>query len=152
MYWALSIKLVPGETVIEDSRDGNWAAYKPLYSVLLTDKRVILRFDSLGSSLSQSFFFNEIEEARSQKRLFINYLDIKARNKSHLFNVQRADYWAEKIMTLRDNGTASKNIEIDPGSGKKRALLHMLSALKDSSVITDEEFQEKIKKIEEITS
>ena len=50
MSWAVSFKLLPGEEIIKDSSENQHALIKPVYSILLTDKRVIFRFDGLGES------------------------------------------------------------------------------------------------------
>lgn len=148
MFWSFSYQLTPDETIIEDSKDKPRSAFRPLYSVLLTNKRAIFRFDSLGSSLSQTFYYQEIEDARPRRRFFISYVEIKARNKTYLINAPDADYWAGKIMGMKEQNAPVRKDMPDPGRGKKRALLHMLSALKDSSVLTEEEYEKKIKQIE----
>ena len=148
MFWSFSYQLTPDETIIEDSKDKPRSALRPLYSVLLTDKRAIFRFDSLGSTLSQTFYYQEIEDARPRRRLFIYYVEIKARNKTYLINAPNADYWAGKIMSMKEKDAPARKEMPDPGRGKKRALLHMLTALKDSSVLTEEEYEKKIKQIE----
>jgi hypothetical protein len=148
MFWSFSYQLTADETIIEDSKDKPRSAYRPLYSVLLTDKRAIFRFDSLGSTLSQTFYYQEIEDARPRKRFFVSYVEITARNKTYLINAPDADYWAGKIMSMKEKDSPMRKEIPDPGRGKTRALLHMLSALKDSSVLTEEEYEEKVKRIE----
>jgi hypothetical protein len=148
VFWSFSFQLTPDEKAIEDSKDKTRSAYRPLYSVLLTDKRAIFRFDSLGSTLSQTFYYHEIEEAKPQRRFFVNYLEIKARNKTYLINTPNAEYWAAKIMSMKGKTGPARKEMPDPQEGKTRALLHMLSALRDSSVLTEEEYKEKAKQIE----
>ncbi|MEE9523736.1 MAG: hypothetical protein V3V59_03185 [Thermodesulfovibrionales bacterium] len=148
MFWSFSFQLSPDEKIVEDSNDKTRSAYMPLYSVLLTDKRAIFRFDSLGSTLSQTFYFHEIAVAKPQRRFFVNYLEIKAKNKTFLINTPNADYWAEKIMSIKGKTGPASTVMPDPQEGKTRALLHMLSALRDNSVLTEEEYKEKVKQID----
>jgi hypothetical protein len=51
-------------------------------------------------------------------------------------------------MSMKEKDSPMRKEIPDPGRGKTRALLHMLSALKDSSVLTEEEYEEKVKRIE----
>jgi hypothetical protein len=45
MFWSLSLPLVPEEAVLEDSISHPLSKIKPAYSVFLTNKRIVFRFD-----------------------------------------------------------------------------------------------------------
>gem|GEM_PF-6024576 len=45
MTWSLSFELLPGEEIREDSTRRDHDAIMAAYSVFLTNKRVIFRFD-----------------------------------------------------------------------------------------------------------
>jgi len=76
---------------------------KAAYSVFLTNKRALFRFDGLGSSLTQSFFYHEIQEAATSKRLFFTYLDIKTERKTFLFHVADAPTGQRKYLKSKIN-------------------------------------------------
>jgi hypothetical protein len=60
MFWNLSFQLMPDEKIIADSTQIKQSRIiKATCSVILTNKRVIFRFDGLGSSLTQNFLPNE---------------------------------------------------------------------------------------------
>ena len=107
MSWSFSFELLPGERVIEDSSRDKEALIKPVYSVLLTNKRVIFRFDGLGSLLKKSLPYDEIENASSVKRLGINYLRIEAKGREHFFNTADPGTWSRKIMAMREDRASS---------------------------------------------
>jgi len=107
MSWSFAFKLLPGEEIIEDSSKDQDALIKPVYSVLLTNKRVIFRFDGLGSLLKKSLSYNEIKNARSVKRLGISYLRIETNGREHLFNTADPEIWSKKIMAIKENSVGS---------------------------------------------
>ena len=67
MFWTLSFELLPEEKIIDDTTRKVSAGIKPAYSVFLTNKRAIFRFDGLGSSMAQSFFYQEIQEVSTSR-------------------------------------------------------------------------------------
>jgi hypothetical protein len=72
---------------------------------LITNQRVILRFDGLGSLLKKSFFYREIQDAKPIKRFNINYLFMMAGGREYFFNISEPAEWAEKILLARDTYT-----------------------------------------------
>jgi hypothetical protein len=107
MSWAFSFDLLPGEDIVEDSSKNLSMLIKPVYSVLLTNQRVLFRFDGLGSLLKKTFLYNQIQEARPLKRFNINYLFIKANGSEHFFNIADPELWSIKITNARDQYSAS---------------------------------------------
>lgn len=147
MFWALSFELLPNEEIIDDTIRKMTPGIKPAYSVFLTSKRAIFRFDGLGSSLSQSFFYHEIEEVAPVKRLFFTYLELKAKKKTFLFHIADAPYWAQKILEIRDLKPVSDNTPVSTKPSpeiSKRELMDMLTKLRKHSVLTDKELEEKV--------
>jgi hypothetical protein len=136
---------MPDEQILEDSTVKKQPGLRPLYSVLLTNKRAIFRFDSLGSTLTQSFLYDEIEAINPQKRLLVSYLNVTTKNKSYLINAPDAAYWSKKIVDAKDTHQNKAEIskEDSPRIDKKRELLDMLSVLKENAIVSEKEFQEK---------
>lgn len=154
MVWSLSFHLLDNEEILEDSASREQSAIKQAYSVFLTNKRVMFRFDGFGSSLIQSFSYSEIVEVKPCKRLFINYLSLKTRKKDCFLNIPEADYWAEKINKMaadarKEAATAQSSLHHSPPAIRgKRELLDMLAILRRHSVLSEEEFEEKVKTLE----
>ncbi len=107
MSWSLSFKLLPGEEVVEDSSKDQSALIKPVYSIILTNQRVIFRFDGLGSLLKKSFSYDKVRDAKAVSRFKISYLLIESDEGEHLFNVSDPELWSKKILSARDNSVAS---------------------------------------------
>jgi len=154
MFWSFSFQLLPEETIVDDSTTRPRSGIKASYSVFLTNKRAIFRFDGLGSSLTQSFFYHEIKEARSLKRLFITYLDLKTTKRDVLLNIADAEYWAGKISEMKQAAPATgddsaKQAPVSP-ERRKRELLDMLTVLNRHSLLTSEELEEKIRLLDSI--
>jgi hypothetical protein len=103
MSWTFSFSLLPEEKVIADSANNKQHVISPVYSIVLTNKRAIFRFDSLKGYLSKSFFYHEIFDAKLTKRLYINYLLINTVSKEFLFNTEDPEYWAKQIMQIKEN-------------------------------------------------
>lgn len=143
--------MAPGENIIDDSTNRSQPGLKPDYSVFLTSKRVIFRFDGLGSSLTQYFYYNEILDVKPVKRLFVSYLHVKTSKKEFFLNTSHADYWSDKILEIKakiekipshEGKTAESSAEM-----QKRELLDMLTILRKNSLLTDNEFEEKVQKL-----
>ncbi len=155
MSWSFSFELLPGEEVIEDSTQKDNDIIKSAYSVFLTNKRVIFRFDSMGSYLSNAFFYADVLDARPTTRLFINYLILKTRRKEYLFNIPEANHWIKRIREEKEkyagvvSGTGGGDV-MGPEK-KKRMLLDMLTVLYKSRVLTEKEFEEKVHLLDTIT-
>ncbi|OGW23882.1 MAG: hypothetical protein A2X59_11825 [Nitrospirae bacterium GWC2_42_7] len=148
MSWGFSFQLFPGENIIEDSTNKSHSGVKPAYSVFLTNKRVIFRFDGLGSSLTQSFFYNEVLDVKPVKRVFVNYLHVKTSKKEFFINTSDTDYWSGKILDIKEKikelpSPEGKTAESSTERGK-RELLDMLTILRKNSLLTDNEFDEKV--------
>lgn len=147
MFWTLSFELLPGEEIIDDTTRRGRSGIKAVYSVFLTNKRAIFRFDGLGSSLSQSFFYNEIEDVSTTKRLFFTYLELTVKKKIFLVHIADADYWSKKILQLLKQMPASSENRFtakpSPES-RKRELMDMLTILRKHSLLTDSELEEKV--------
>ncbi len=148
MFWSFSFQMLPDEEIIEDSTQKQLAGLKPAYSVFLTNKRAIFRFDGFGSSLTQSFFYNEIIDVKPCKRLFVDYLHVKTKKKDFFLNTANADYWSNKILSIKGNLKESPedSRQMRPVSPEreKRELLDMITALRNNSLLSDKEFEEKI--------
>lgn len=152
MFWSLSFQLLPDEQVIEDSVTRPQPAIQASYSVFLTNKRVIFRFDTLGSTLTQSFFYQEITAVTPVKRLFITYLNLKTEKRNVVLNISEVEYWAGRI---RERIKVTAGAEINratppqvPPERKKRELLDMLTVLHKNSLISNEELEEKIHRLD----
>lgn len=162
MSWSISLKLMPGEEIIDDSSRHKSSVIKPAYSVFLTNKRAIFRFDSLGSSLSQAFTYEEIAVAIPKTRLLIDYLFISTPRKDLFINTSNAGYWAERIMEIKKSlqkGRPSKGQE-----GGKAAESHkpaktaakspdeleeMLRALKEHELLSAGEYDDKLQRLKD---
>jgi len=106
MSWAFSFELLPGEDIAEDSSKNQSSLIKPVYSVVITNRRVIFRFDGLGSLLKKSFFYDQLQDASPVKRFNINYLLIRAGGREYFFNIADPELWSKKISDARDHYTA----------------------------------------------
>lgn len=152
MSWGFSFQLLPEEVVIEDSVKGSRPGLKPVYSVFLTNRRVIFRFDGLGSSLTQSFFYDEVLDVKTCKRFFVSYLDVKTAKKNFLLNTGDADYWSKKILEMKNNLaglSAPKEPTVSPSAGKiKGELSDMLMALRRYSLLTEKELEDKLRMLD----
>ena len=148
MFWTLSFELLPDEEVIDDSTRVSLSGIKPAYSVFLTNKRAIFRFDGLGSSLSQSFYYSEIQEVATSRRLFFTYLAVKAKKRNFLLHVADAPYWAKKILEIKNVSPSTEvnriGTQVSPES-QKRELMDMLVILRKHSLLTDAELDEKVR-------
>jgi hypothetical protein len=154
MSWGFSFQLLPGEDVIDDSTKRQNDIIKPAYSVFLTNKRAVFRFDGLGSSLTKSLFYNEILDAKPAKRLFINYLLVKAKDKEYLLNTSEPEYWSEKIRSVKENidkfPEGIKERKSVSYERKKVDILDMLITLRKNSLLTEEEFEEKVRLLDSL--
>lgn len=154
MFWSLSFQLLPDEEVIEDSIRRPQPAIQASYSVFLTNKRVIFRFDTLGSSLTQSFFYQEITSATPVKRLFITYLDLKTQKRNVVLNISEVEYWTGRIREMKKlsaeaEASQAKPPQVSP-ERRKRELLDMLTVLHRNSLLSKAELEEKIHLLDSI--
>ena len=153
MFWSLSFHLMPDETVIEDSTKQQVSGFKATYSVFLTNKRVIFRFDGVGSSMAQSFLYSEILEAAPVKRLLVNYLSIKTPKKQYYLHTPDPPYWSRKIADARRQ--AGETPPCTPAatqiSRKKQELASMLAELRQYELLSAEEVEQKKRKLETLS-
>lgn len=156
MFWSLSLQLLPDETIIEESPSQSSAGVKPSYSVFLTNKRVAFRFDGFGSTMAQSFGYDEIAMATTAKRMFITYLVLKTAAKEYYLHVAEPERWASRILDTKAGmlPQATMPPERAAPSGelavqrKRRELHAMLATLRKHDIITDAELQDKGQRID----
>lgn len=104
MFWSLSFHLMPDEKIIANSSErAEKKVIKEAYSVVLTNKRAIFRFDGLGSFLTQTFFYNEILDVRPDERLFIKYLRLKTANKYYFLHINSPAFWSDRIIEIKNS-------------------------------------------------
>lgn len=148
MAWSFSFELLPGEEIIEDSTKRTREVIKPAYTVFLTNKRIIFRFEGMGSYLSNAFFLADVLEAGQIKRLFINYLILKTRRKEYLFNIPETEYWIRRLYEEKERHAVAVSEMREPDSlnpeKNKRMLLDMLTVLHKNRVLSEQEFDEKV--------
>ena len=151
MFWSLSFHLMPDEYVIEDSTSRSLAILKSTYSVFLTNKRVIFRFDGIGSSMAQSFIYREIDNVQPLKRLMINYLCVQTSAKHYFLHTPEPAYWADRILKMKRSVAQAPEVSrpAEPAiRTKKQDLSDMLMTLRKYNLITDAELAEKKKLLE----
>lgn len=152
MFWSLSLQFMPDESVLEDSTRRGRGGLKPAYSVFLTNKRAIFRFDGLGSTMAQSFLYHEIIEARPSQRMFITYLGLRTASKEYFLHVPEPEFWAPKILECKMiTSRAAAGVQTSSGPivrRKKQDLIDMLDSLKRHTVLTQEEFDQKKKPVD----
>jgi hypothetical protein len=147
MFWTLSFEMLPDEEIIDDTTRKGHSGIKPAYSVFLTNKRAIFRFDGLGSSLSQSFYYHEIQNVTPTKRLFFTYLELKAKKRNFLLHIDDAPYWAKKILEIKGQAATpevNRLGTIPSPESRKRELMDMLTILRKNSLLSDTELEEKV--------
>lgn len=147
MVWNFTFELMPDEVIIDDSTRREYKGIKPVYSVFLTNRRVLFRFEGLGSILSQSLPYNEIIDVGVKTRLFISYLYVKTAKNDYLFQTYDADHWAEKIRSVKETiiKETPGGINPVPKEPRKRDILDMLVMLRKYSLLSEEEFEEKVR-------
>jgi hypothetical protein len=153
MFWSLSLQLMPGETVIEDSTGSPVEGLKPTYSVFLTNKRAVFRFDGLGSSMAQSFLYDEIIQAQPARRMFITYLNVKTRAKDYFLHTPSPECWAARLLETKKTVTPAAEPSAAPSSANRRTrddLRRMLDTLRDRGILTDAEYEVKAKLLDQL--
>jgi len=142
---------MPDENVIEDSTSRSLAVLKSSYSVFLTNKRVIFRFDGIGSLMAQSFIYREIEQVQPLKRLMVNYLCVQTATKQYFLHTPEPAYWADRILKMKKSVVQAPEVSSPdkPASRtKKQDLSDMLMTLRKYNLLTDAELAEKKKLLE----
>jgi hypothetical protein len=151
MFWSLSFHLMPDEYVAEDSTSRSLAVLKETYSVFLTNKRVIFRFDGVGSSMAQSFLYREIDNVQPLKRLMINYLCVQTSAKQYFLHTPEPAYWAERILKMKRSVSQAPEASRPAGPAirtKKQDLTDMLMTLRKYNLLSDAELADKKKLLE----
>lgn len=152
MSWSFSFELLPGEEIVEDSTKREADVIKSAYSIFLTNRRVIFRFDGMGSYLSNAFFYHDVLDAKITKRLFVSYLILKTKRKDYLFNIPEPEYWTKQIRAaqdrFRDIVAEVKGGEAVAPEKKKKTLLDMLIVLHKNNLLTEKEFEEKVRTLD----
>jgi hypothetical protein len=151
MFWSLSLQLLPDETVIEDSSKQAAPGVRPTYSVILTNKRAVFRFDGFGSAMTQSFTYDEITMAAAAKRMFITYLALRTQAKEYFLHVPEPDHWASRILDTKAGmlpQAGPPSMRPAPtgelAARRKRRELHaMIDVLRKHGVLSDAEARDK---------
>lgn len=144
MNWTLSSKLMPGEEVVDQPDENGGFGMKAVYTPVLTNRRAIFKFNSLSTGLVQSFYYDEITDARPTSRLLVKYLKLTARGREYVLHVYEPDSWAWKIMEYKEQFGAGNAAKAAAAARPSAAdLLVMLNTLRDNGLLTDAEFEEK---------
>ena len=149
MKWSISVRLQPGEEIVEQDRDNRLLGLKPIHSVILTNKRCLFRFNTLNTNMVQAFDLTEISSVRQASRLLIKYLRLTVGGKDYLFNVSNTDTWAARLSESiagesdRIKATAPR----EPLKVSLTELVVMLDTLKKVGLLTEEEYEAKKKMI-----
>ena len=81
------------------------------------------------------------------KRLFVNYIQLNTEKKEFLLNVSEAGAWVKKIVEMREKyGTASAQqpaVKAISSEQRKKELHDMLTSLRNASLLSEKEFEEK---------
>ncbi len=147
MFWSLSLQLMPGETMVEESKKRSVAGIQPAYSVHLTNKRVMFKFAGLGSSMTQSFLLGEIAGVRPVKRLLIVYLELRAAGKTYFLNIADPAYWTTRILAAVTSSAPTRDAA---GEKRKHDLHAMLTTLRSYDLLSDDELAEKRSRVESL--
>ncbi len=152
MFWSLSLQLMPGETILEDSTGKHVEGLKPSYSVFLTNKRAVFRLDGFGSRMAQSFLYDEVAQAQPVRRMFITYLRLTTRSKEYFLHIPAPEYWAARLREAAKQAASADEASAAAGamSRKQQEDLHrMLDALRQHGILTDAEYSQKVKLLNE---
>jgi hypothetical protein len=152
MNWSLSFNTLPNETIIEDSTKTDPAVLGQTYTVFLTTERVLFRLNAVGSSMTQSFTYQEIEDARVATRLLISYLCIKTKEKEFYIHAPDPGHWAARILETRKNRAAEPVVTPaqNTGARKLKELNEMLLTLQRYNLLTTPEVDQKKKLLEKL--
>ena len=139
MFWSLSLQLLPEETIIEESPSPSSPGIRPTYSVFLTNKRVVFRFDGFGS-------------------MFITYLVLRTGAKEYFLHVAEPERWASRILDTKAGmlpQAAPPPARTVPSGElaiqwKRRELRAMLATLRKHDILTDAEVRDKARLIDEL--
>lgn len=151
MAWGLSTCLAEDERILDNSIPDFRPGLGPLYTVCLTQKRVLFRFNPLRSGLCKAFMLADIDKAFVARRFFVNYVGVEAENKTHYFRTSEPEYWAVRINELScGSGHHARSGEADSSieeKGRRSALLRIFYGLRKKSVITEPELREKVQRL-----
>jgi hypothetical protein len=73
--------LLPGKGIAEDSTTRDHDIITSAYTVLITNTRLISRFDGMGSYPGNALFSHDVLDAGITRRLFVHYLVLKTKRK-----------------------------------------------------------------------
>jgi hypothetical protein len=147
MNWMLTFHIMPDETIVEDSTKTAPAVLGPTYTVFLTNKRVLFRFNAIGSSMTQSFTYQEIEDVQVLTRLLIPYLCVRSKGKEFFIHTPNPGYWSSKILETKKrmpDATTHAAAPL-PGIGSREELRKMIITLQRYNILTAEEVENKLK-------
>jgi len=145
MSWSFSVKLLPNETIVEEGQTLSTFSVQAEHTPILTNRRVMFKFNTLSSGLVQSFPYSEIEEARSTSRLMIKYLLLKSGGREHYLKVDDPASWAAKILEYKDKYKDVAETGEGAQAPSNAELVVMLESLHAAGVLTDSELDEKLK-------
>lgn len=119
MGWGINFRLKPEEEIIDSSGGTEEGFIRPVYSVVLTDKRAFFNFTPMSSSILGSFlrlsiWYDEISKVEVVRRISIKYLKVITPKRDYYLNVSNPDYWAKRIMDLKE----TLNLIQDPKSSE----------------------------------
>jgi len=143
MSWSLSVKLLPDETIIEEGKSASSFGVQSEHTPILTNQRVMFKFNTLSSGLVQSFTYGEITDAMPTTRLMIEYLKLIVGERTHYLKVDDASVWAAKIIEHRDRFLEKASEPKPEQSPTRTELVSMLENLHKAGVLTDDEFTTK---------
>lgn len=113
MGWGISFRLRPEEEIIDTSMEAEKGVIKPVYSVVLTNQRVLFNFNPMSSPILGTSFlwksldYDEISKVEVVARIFIKYLKVITPKRDYYLNVTNPDYWVKRIMDFKE--TFSEN-------------------------------------------
>lgn len=161
MNWSFSLKLQPGEEIVEQPPEDRGFGFKTVHTPVLTNKRALFRFNTLSSGLVQSFPYDEIADARPANRLLIKYLRLTTKTGEYFLNVDDPEEWSLKILGYQEMLKAGRPVTAggaapstytapdirQPGAVPPAELKAMLGKLRDAGVLTAAEYEDKLKLI-----
>lgn len=140
MKKSLTFHLETGEEVLEQDKileEGGVVKFASLFSVMLTNKRVIFRYSGIATGYSLYFTYEEIQEVTITRRLFVDYILVKTKDGGeYVVNAGNPKHWAARIMESREQFSSAEEKAVEE-------LTLMLETLWKNGLLTPEEMQEK---------
>jgi len=114
--------------------------------LVLTDKRVIFYARALIGGGSDTFYYDEISSVEGRKGLALGSIELNIKGKTESFiNMQKKEV-DQAVDLIRRNIEESKRVAPVPAADPFEQI-KKLKDLLDSGIITQEEFEEKKKKL-----